>query len=159
MYSLDSFHIDSFSFPLHKLSGNSIFYLILRNRNSTNSILYKIQYSRHFSHLFFKQPVVYFYSCFSAFKFWKLTRTREGKISRQKVLFILYKISNYVMYEQESISKFGILFHKCGLYQLLYKCKNKIFHVAPIKLDPLLSEHQSHKCCIQRAFSRSFHVQ
>lgn len=59
------------------------------------------------------------------------------------------------MYEQESISKSGILFHNCGLYQLLYKHRNMIFHVAPIKLDPLLSEHQSHKCCIHSAFSRS----
>lgn len=60
-----------------------------------------------------------------------------------------------MMYEQESISKFGILLHKCGLYQLLYKRKNKIFHVAPIKLDPLLSAHQSHKCCIHSGLSRS----
>lgn len=59
------------------------------------------------------------------------------------------------MYEQESISKLGIWLHKCQLYQLLYKHSNMIFHVAPVKLDPLLSEHQGHKCCIHSGFSRS----
>lgn len=58
------------------------------------------------------------------------------------------------MSEQESISKLSILFHKCGLYQLLYKLRNMISHVAPVKPDPLLSEHQSHKCCIHSGCSR-----
>lgn len=51
--------------------------------------------------------------------------------------------------------KLGILFHKCGLYQLLYKHRNTIFRIALIKLDPQLSEHQSHKCCIHSGFPRS----
>lgn len=75
-------------------------------------------------------------------------------MSRLCIIHIVLS-SNYMIYEQESISKLGVLFHKCGLYQLLYKHRNTIFHVASIKLDPLLSEHQSHNCCIHSGSSRS----